>query len=125
MIHHNTEVDMSDKAKQQSAHHTPSEIEAQPYLASAVDEKIVVRLPAGLREQLKLISEQRQRSMNAEVVTVLQEHIRLQTLEQMIAAHEADGSTGTTKKMKQEALHKLLDRLPTEKQDALLALLLG
>jgi hypothetical protein len=125
MIQPHTEVDMSDRATQQSAHHTPSGIEAQPYLASAVDEKIVVRLPAGLREQLKTISEQRQRSMNAEVVTVLQEHIRLQTLEQMIAAHEAEGSVGTSKKMKQEALHKLLDRLPAEKQDALLALLLG
>jgi hypothetical protein len=125
MIQPHTEVDMSDIAPQQSAHHTPSEIEAQPYLASAVGEKIVVRLPAGLREQLKTISEQRQRSMNAEVVTVLQEHIRLQTLEQMIAAHEAEGSVDTSKKMKQEALHKLLDRLPAEKQDALLALLLG
>lgn len=117
---------MIDKGKQQGVHHTPSGMEAQPYLASAMDEKIVVRLPPGLREKLKLVSEQRQRSMNAEVVTVLQEHIRLQTLEQMIAANEADGvDPSETKKMKQEALHRLLDRLPAEKQDALLALLLG
>jgi hypothetical protein len=119
---------MSDRMmKQQSSeHHTLGGFEAQPFLASTVvDEKIVVRLPAGLREQLKMISEQRQRSMNAEVVTVLQEHIRLQSLEQMIAAHEADGASSETKRLKQEALHKLLDRLPLEKQDALLALLLG
>ncbi|MDR0781547.1 MAG: Arc family DNA-binding protein [Pseudomonadales bacterium] len=113
---------MNDRLKQQSAHHTPSGFEAQPYLSCAVDEKIVVRLPAGLRRQLKLLSERRQRSMNAEVVTVLQEHIRLRTTEQRIAAHEADGRETAT--LKQEALHQLLKRLPTEKQEALLALLL-
>jgi predicted flavoprotein YhiN len=117
---------MMDKGKQQAVDHTSIGIGAQPYLTATIDEKIVVRLPPGLREKLKLVSEQRQRSMNAEVVTVLQEHIRLQTLEQMIAANEADGVDPTeTKKMKQEALHRLLDRLPVEKQDALLALLLG
>jgi Arc-like DNA binding domain. len=117
---------MIDKGKQQAVQHTPSGIEAQPYMASAMDEKIVVRLPPGMREKLKMVSEQRQRSMNAEVVTVLQEHIRLQTLEQMIAAHEAEGGDpNEAKKLKQEALHRLLDRLPAEKQDALLALLLG
>lgn len=38
-------------------------------------EKFVIRLPQGLREQIKTLSEQNRRSMNSEIIMVLEKHI--------------------------------------------------
>jgi len=39
-------------------------------------EKFVIRLPNGLREQIKALSEQNRRSMNSEIIMVLEKHIQ-------------------------------------------------
>jgi len=39
-------------------------------------EKFVIRLPNGLREQIKALSEQNRRSMNSEIIMGLEKHIQ-------------------------------------------------
>jgi len=39
-------------------------------------EKFVIRLPNGLREQIKVLSEQNRRSMNSEIIMVMEKHIQ-------------------------------------------------
>ncbi len=49
----------------------------------ALVEKFVIRLPNGLREQIKALSEQNRRSMNSEIIMVLEKHIQQFTQEEM------------------------------------------
>ena len=42
----------------------------------ALIEKFVVRLPKGLRKKIKHLSEQNRRSMNSEIIMVLEQHIQ-------------------------------------------------
>ena len=42
----------------------------------ALVEKFVIRLPNGLREQIKVLSEQNRRSMNSEIIMVMEKHIQ-------------------------------------------------
>src|SRR5688500_6511589 len=44
----------------------------------ALIEKFVIRLPNGLRDQIRQLSEQNRRSMNSEIIMVLESHIRQQ-----------------------------------------------
>lgn len=84
-------------------------------------EKFVVRLPAGLRDQLKQLSDQHRRSMNSEIIMVLENHIRQQFMEQMAEANP-DGNFQVGLRTEQD-LGRLLETLPREKKAALLELL--
>lgn len=87
----------------------------------AMVEKFVVRLPAGLRDQLKQLSDQHRRSMNSEIIMVLENHIRQQFIEQMAEANP-DGNFQVGHRTEQD-LGRLLELLPREKKVALLELL--
>ena len=54
-------------------------------------EKFVIRLPAGLRDQIKQISEQNRRSMNSEILMMIEGHLHSQLQNEMIAANPDDG----------------------------------
>ena len=92
-------------------------------ISPSLVEKFVIRLPAGLRDQIRQLSEQNRRSMNSEIIMVLENHIRQQLLDQMAETHAGNFVPGTRKK--EEALKTMLEKLPSEKQDALLELLRG
>jgi hypothetical protein len=113
--------DLTDSAEQDTA--TDSKI-------PAVVEKFVIRLPNGLRDQIRQLSEQNRRSMNSEIIMVLENHIRQKFLQQMVIA-DPDGDyddqiaepqalhTGQTV----DELNRMLESLPREKKEALLELL--
>jgi hypothetical protein len=84
-------------------------------------EKFVIRLPMGLRDQIKQLSESNRRSMNSEIIMVLENHIRQQLVQQMTAAN-GDGNFQVG--LRSEAdLDRVLGSLPKEKKAALLELL--
>lgn len=94
----------------------------------ALIEKFVIRLPNGLREQIKALSEQNRRSMNSEIIMVLEKHIKQFTQEDIQEfsaeellqevrndqrnAHIEDKQTPLTDQVLQERL----DALPAEKK---------
>jgi len=95
----------------------------------ALVEKFVIRLPNGLREQIKALSEQNRRSMNSEIIMVLEKHIQqysqediqafsAENLLQEVRADEHKNVPATD-----QVLQKRLDALPAEKKEALLELL--
>jgi hypothetical protein len=84
-------------------------------------EKFVVRLPAGLREQIKQLSDQNHRSMNCEIVTVLESYIRQQFVEQMIEINSDNPSIQP--QVTDIELQRRLETLPKAKKAALLELL--
>jgi len=90
--------------------------------APTLVEKFVIRLPSGLRDQIKQLSEQNRRSMNSEIIMVLETYIRQQFLDQMAETH-ADSSFVPGARKKEEVLKTMLESLPAEKQDALFELL--
>src|SRR5687767_2525304 len=61
--------------------------EMQETKSPALVEKFVIRLPNGLRDQIRQLSEQNRRSMNSEILLVLENHIQQQFLDQMVAAN--------------------------------------
>ena len=84
-------------------------------------EKFVIRLPMGLRDQIKQLSESNRRSMNSEIIMVLENHIRQQLVQQM-AAVNGDGNFQVG--LRNEAdIDRVLGNLPKEKKAALLELL--
>lgn len=86
-------------------------------------EKFVIRLPNGLRDQIRQLSEQNRRSMNSEIIMVLENHIRQQFMESMANAN-ADGGDFVPGQRKTEAeLNRMLESLPAQKKEALLNLL--
>ena len=95
----------------------------------ALVEKFVIRLPNGLREQIKTLSEQNQRSMNSEIIMVLEKHIQQFSQEDMLnfsaeellqkVREEQHNDAPPTDKVLQERL----EALPAEKKEALLELL--
>ena len=88
----------------------------------ALVEKFVIRLPNGLRDQIKQLSEQNRRSMNSEIIMVLENHIRQQFMEQMAAANP-DGTFNPGHRHTEEELNRMLGSLAPEKKEALLELL--
>lgn len=89
----------------------------------AMVEKFVVRLPAGLRNQLKQLSDQHRRSMNSEIIMVLENHIRQQFIDQLAeGTPDAEGNFPDGVRTEQD-LGRLLEMLPREKKAALLELL--
>jgi hypothetical protein len=88
----------------------------------AVVEKFVIRLPMGLRDQIRLLSEHNRRSMNSEIIMVLENHIRHQLVQQMTEAN-SDGNYSVGMRQPEADLGRVLENLPLEKKAALLELL--
>ena len=100
----------------------------------ALVEKFVIRLSNGLREQIKALSEQNRRSMNSEIIMVLEKHIQQFSQEDIrdFKAEEVrndernDRIEHTQHKEAQltdQVLQERLEALPAEKKEALLELL--
>lgn len=88
----------------------------------ALVEKFVIRLPNGLRDQIRSLSEQNRRSMNSEIIMVLENHIRQKFVDQMAAANP-EGSFKAGERNTELELSRRLENLPAEKKEALLELL--
>ena len=100
----------------------------------ALIEKFVIRLPKGLRNKIKHLSEQNRRSMNSEIIMVLEKHIQNNPLEEQAALvrelsaqtdQSIDESHNITESgsLPDSELVKRLENLPEEKKLALLKLL--
>jgi len=87
----------------------------------AIVEKFVIRLPSGLRDRIRQLSEQNRRSMNSEIIMVLESHLRQQFMDNMANANP-DGDFAPGRKTEAE-LNKMLESLPAQKKEALLELL--
>ena len=93
----------------------------------ALIEKFVVCLPKGLRKKIKHLSEQNRRSMNSEIIMVLEQHIDqnlgdlAHDLTDDINAALADASSESESQADELAMK--LQNLPDEKKQALLELL--
>ena len=88
----------------------------------AIIEKFVIRLPNGLRDQIRYLSEQNRRSMNSEIIMVLENHIRQQYVDQLSAANPESSFKPGANNTESE-LSRRLENLPAEKKEALLELL--
>ncbi|MAM70632.1 MAG: hypothetical protein CMP91_05750 [Gammaproteobacteria bacterium] len=104
----------------------------------ALVEKFVIRLPKGLREQIKTLSEHNRRSMNSEIIMVLEKHIRqslqqedlqdfssdeiLREMQNMQYAENNDMNSSGDQQTN-DVLRRRLEALPPEKKEALLELL--
>jgi hypothetical protein len=88
----------------------------------ALVEKFVIRLPNGLRDQIRSLSEQNRRSMNSEIIMVLENHIRQKFMDQMSAVNPDSGFKAGERNTELE-LSRRLENLPAEKKEALLELL--
>ncbi len=98
----------------------------------ALVEKFVIRLPNGLREQIKALSEQNRRSMNSEIIMVLEKHIQQFTQEDFreFSAEELlqevrndQHNEHKQAPLTDQVLQERLNALPAEKKEALLELL--
>lgn len=94
----------------------------------ALIEKFVIRLPKGLRKKIKHLSEQNRRSMNSEIIMVLEKHIQQHLADnasdftaETLAEHGMDSHSMQT--MSDSELTRRLESLPEEKKLALLELL--
>jgi len=114
-----------------SGHQQGDETPAMPESRStpALIEKFVIRLPKGLRKKTKHLSEQNRRSMNSEIIMVLEKHIQ-QNLSDDVAEFVTDANlqarrvnTPGIEKMSDDELTRRLENLPEEKKQALLELL--
>jgi hypothetical protein len=90
--------------------------------APAIVEKFVIRLPNGLRDQIRMLSEQNRRSMNSEIIMVLETHIRQKFMEHMAEANP-DGDFAPGQRKTEAELNRMLESLPAQKKEALLELL--
>lgn len=108
----------------------------------AIIEKFVIRLPKGLRNKIKHLSEKNRRSMNSEIIMVLEQHIQ-QNLAEKAAMFDADLSAHlgelqfhaeaagersgngneSSGRPSDSELTRRLENLPEEKKQALLELL--
>ena len=85
-------------------------------------EKFVIRLPMGLRDQIKQLSEHNRRSMNSEIIMVLEGYIKQQLVQQMTDANE-DGNFQVGLRQPEADFVRVLENLPKEKKAALIELL--
>lgn len=88
----------------------------------SVVEKFVIRLPMGLRDQIRQLSENNRRSMNSEIIMVLENHIRQKLVQQMSAVH-GEGNFQVGLRQTEDELGRMLENLPSEKKAALIELL--
>jgi hypothetical protein len=110
----------------------PADMLASEDRAPALVEKFVIRLPSGLRDRIRQLSELNRRSMNSEIIMVLENHIRQKFMEQMAGVNPDGGhapgqrpaEAGRTEEGRTEAeLNRMLESLPPGKKEALLELL--
>lgn len=101
---------------------TVENLDADAGRTPAMVEKFVIRLPLGLRDQIRQLSEHNRRSMNSEIIMVLENHIRQQLVQQMTAAN-SDGNYQVGARPAEPDLGRVLESLPHEKKAALLELL--
>ncbi len=88
-----------------------------------VVEKFVIRLPMGLRDQIKQLSEHNRRSMNSEIIMVLEGYIKQQLVQQMTDIN-ADGNFQVGHRQQPDTdFVRVLENLPKEKKAALIELL--
>ena len=90
----------------------------------ALIEKFVIRLPKGLRKKIKHLSEQNRRSMNSEIIMVLEQHIQQHLMDNTYLA-ETSAASGRgdnagreargLEKPTQSELTKRLENLPGER----------
>jgi hypothetical protein len=77
-------------------------------------------LPQGLRDQIKEVSELNRRSMNSEIIMVLEQYIQQQAkVEHQDLSHQEEVRIDH----QTEELNRRLEALPAEKRNALLSLL--
>ncbi|HWK52888.1 MAG TPA: Arc family DNA-binding protein [Hyphomicrobiales bacterium] len=120
--------EISGESEAEAGHETALQFDTHEQHAAdtapSLVEKFVIRLPAGLRDQIKQLSEQNRRSMNAEIILVLENHIRQQLLEQMAQTHDTECAAEEGQESdKEQVLKSVLEKLPAQKQQALLELL--
>lgn len=102
----------------------------------SVVDKFVIRLPQGLRDQIRELSENNRRSMNSEIIMVLeqyiQQHATTASENQVDTEHGEDQADSVTSGRDSEqsglpageqSLDERLKSLPPEKKAALLSLL--
>lgn len=85
----------------------------------AIVEKFVVRLPPGLLKQIRRLSESNHRSMNQQIISVLETYLQELQLQQMATG----GNPEAAKPPADQALERKLQRLSPDKKAALLQLL--
>ena len=85
-------------------------------------EKFVIRFPEGLRNQLRQVSARNHRSMNSEIINVLEKHIQ-DTLFAPIEDLDEDGESRIAFTISERELNDKLQSLSPEKKEALLKLL--
>ncbi|MEY4641199.1 MAG: Arc-like binding domain [Pseudomonadota bacterium] len=113
----------SSEFKQAAVSTGIEEQSGEHFKTPSIVEKFVIRLPNGLRDQIRQLSEQNRRSMNSEIIMVLENHIRQQFMEHMAEANP-DGADFVPGTRKTEAeLNRMLESLPAQKKEALLELL--
>lgn len=83
----------------------------------SIVEKFVIRLPQGLRDQIREISEHNRRSMNSEIIMVLEQYIQQQASVDDISFYEEAPQSADSE------LSKRLESLSPDKESALLSLL--
>jgi len=121
---------MSDSASNISANFITEALDDESVRNPVVVEKFVIRLPNGLRDRIRSLSEQNRRSMNSEIIMVLENHIRQTFMDQMIEANPDDGFVPGNRdhhvanlRDMQTELARRLENLSLEKKEALLELL--
>ena len=120
-------TDYTDNNRETSAKHGAENSDQGKHSPSVV-EKFVIRLPKGLRNKIKHLSEQNRRSMNSEIIMVLEKHIQQNM---MTESGDFDlslpGNTvfdnGDLQSSAISELTRRLENLPEEKKQALLELL--
>lgn len=104
-----------------------SELSSTNRSTPALIEKFVIRLPKGLRKKIKHLSEQNRRSMNSEIIMVLEKHIQQYLADDnhefSAAAEEFTPEHNGGQKLTDSELTRRLENLPEEKKQALLELL--
>lgn len=103
--------------------------------APAVVDKFVIRLPEGLRDQIKTLSEHNRRSMNSEIIMVLEQYIQQASKADIDGVYEANDDASSlidqatvdnvlqNEPMTDQELSQKLEALPADKKEALLSLL--
>lgn len=96
-------------------------------------EKFVIRLPKGLRSKIKHLSEKNRRSMNSEIIMVLEKHIQQNLSDEDAAEFLNEAISQTQQKAaaissgiqrpSDSELSRRLENLSVEKKQALLELL--
>lgn len=115
---------MTKESSELTQHEAASSDEQKDETRSpAMVEKFVIRLPNGLRDRIRQLSEQNRRSMNSEIIMVLESHIRQQFMETLADANPEGGDFAPGQRRTEAELNKMLENLPAQKKEALLELL--